>query len=123
MSGGFVLDTNIIIAFFKEDVAVLEHPKDADELFVPALVLGELRYGARKSGRVRANLDRIDAFETVVSVVPVNAATAQHYGVTKKALRAEGRPLPEKDIWIAAVASQHGLTAGSLPGGPDQPSS
>jgi tRNA(fMet)-specific endonuclease VapC len=110
MTGSFVLDTNIIIAFFKDDVAVLEHLKDADELFVPAVVLGELRYGARKSGRARANLDRIDAFETVVSVLPVNAATAQHYGVIKEALHTRGRPLPENDIWIAAVASQHGLT-------------
>ena len=44
----------------------------------------------------------------MVSVLPVNAATAEHYGIVKEVLRAKGRPLPENDIWIAAAA-QHGL--------------
>ena len=83
------------------DAAVLEHLKAADELFVPAVVLGELSYGARKSGKAQVNLDRIRDFEAVVS--------AEHYGIIKEALRAKGRPLPENDIWIAAVAVQHGL--------------
>ena len=109
MSGSFVLDTNIIIAFFKEDGAVLEHVKASDELFVPAVVLGELRYGARKSAQIQANLERIRSFEAVASILPVNATTAEHYGIIKEALRTKGRPLPENDIWIAAVAVQHGL--------------
>ena len=66
MSGSFVLDTNIVIAFFQEDAAVLEHLTVADELFVPAVVLGELSYGARKSRQVQVNLDRIKDFEAVV---------------------------------------------------------
>ena len=105
MSGSFALDTNIVIAFFREDAAVLAHVKAADALFVPAVVLGELRYGARKSGQIQANLDRVQAFEAVVSVLPVNAGTAEHYGIIKDVLRAKGRPLPENDIWIAAVAA------------------
>ena len=32
------------------------------------------------------------------------------YGEIKTALRRLGRPLPENDIWIAAIAIQHGLT-------------
>ena len=91
------------------DGPILEHLKAADELFVPAVVLGELRYGARKSRRVQVNLDRIKDFEAVSSVLPVNATTAEHYGIVKEALRAKGRPLPENDIWIAVVAVQHGL--------------
>ena len=35
--------------------------------------------------------------------------SADHYGIIREALRAKGRPLPENDIWIAAVAVQHGL--------------
>ena len=88
---------------------VLEHLNAVDELFVPAVVLGELRYGARKSRQAQVNLDRIRDFEAAVSVLPVSAATAEHYGIVKEALRAKGRPLPENDIWIAAIAVQHGL--------------
>ena len=31
------------------------------------------------------------------------------YGEIKNALRIKGRPLPENDIWIAALARQHDL--------------
>ena len=44
------------------------------------------------------------------SSVPVcDGETAQYYGEVKNLLRAKGRPLPESDIWVAAVALQHGL--------------
>jgi tRNA(fMet)-specific endonuclease VapC len=32
------------------------------------------------------------------------------YGEVKNALRLKGHPIPENDIWIAAVAHQHDLT-------------
>jgi tRNA(fMet)-specific endonuclease VapC len=35
---------------------------------------------------------------------------ARQYGVIKNALRAKGRPIPENDIWIAAIAMQYHLT-------------
>ena len=34
---------------------------------------------------------------------------AREYGRLKNDLWAKGRPLPENDIWIAAVASHHNL--------------
>jgi tRNA(fMet)-specific endonuclease VapC len=40
----------------------------------------------------------------------VDAITAQHYGRIRNDLRAIGRPVPENDLWIAAIARQHGLT-------------
>ena len=36
--------------------------------------------------------------------------TARHYGQVKNQLRVKGRPIPENDLWIAAVARQHALT-------------
>jgi len=38
------------------------------------------------------------------------ATTAQQYGDIKNQLRAKGRPIPENDIWIAAIAMQYQLT-------------
>jgi tRNA(fMet)-specific endonuclease VapC len=35
--------------------------------------------------------------------------TARYYAELKNALRLKGHPIPENDIWIAAVALQHGL--------------
>jgi tRNA(fMet)-specific endonuclease VapC len=44
------------------------------------------------------------------TVLSCDAGTAAQYGEIKNQLRAKGRPLPENDIWIAAIAIQHGLT-------------
>lgn len=38
------------------------------------------------------------------------AETSQQYGKIKNGLRVKGRPIPENDIWIAAICKQHGLT-------------
>jgi tRNA(fMet)-specific endonuclease VapC len=110
VSGRFLLDTNIVIAIFAAEPAVLERVATVDEVFVPAITLGELYYGAQKSTRSEANINRIDAFSTTMAILGCDEATARQYGRIKDELRAKGRPIPENDIWIAAVAMQHGLT-------------
>jgi tRNA(fMet)-specific endonuclease VapC len=110
MNGRYLLDTNIVIVLFAQDASVQEHLAGAAEVSVPSIVLGELYYGARKSARVEANLTRMDEFATRIPVLGHDTATARHYGQIKDLLRAKGRPLPENDIWIAAVAQQHQLT-------------
>lgn len=109
MSGRFLLDTNVVIALFAGDAAVQQHLEQAEEVFVPSIVLGELYFGARKSGRVKENLARIDEFATNSSVLACDTDTAKEYGVIKNALREKGRPIPENDIWIAAIARQYEL--------------
>ncbi len=49
MSGRYLLDTNIIIALFANDIAVNNHLVNAEEIFIPSIAVGELFYGARKS--------------------------------------------------------------------------
>jgi len=110
MNGRFLLDTNIIIAFFAEDRSVREHMEQAEEVFVPSIVLGELYFGAWKSGRAGQNLERIDKFAARNTVLACDRETARHYGVIKNVLREKGRPIPENDIWIAAIARQYDLT-------------
>ena len=108
MSGRFLLDTSIVIALFAEDTSVEEHLKEAGEVFIPGIVLGELYFGVRKSGRIRQNLKRIDELAISSAVLACDLGTAREYGEIKGAL--QGRPIPENDIWIAAIARQHGLT-------------
>ena len=109
MSGSYLLDTNIIIGLFAGEASIIDNLQQADEIFIPSIALGELHYGARKSGRARQNLDRIEEFVENVIVVGCDAATARQYGDVKNRLRQKGRPLPENDIWIAALALQYGL--------------
>lgn len=43
-------------------------------------------------------------------VLGCDAETARRYGEVKNGLRQKGRPIPENDIWIAAIALQYDLT-------------
>lgn len=110
MSGRFLLDTNIVIALWANDEAVTHQLAAASEIFIPIIVLGELYYGARKSVWSEKNIARIDEFAARNSIVSCDLSTAQRYGEIKNSLRAKGRPIPENDLWIAALSLQYGLT-------------
>jgi tRNA(fMet)-specific endonuclease VapC len=110
MSGRYLLDTNIIIALFADEASVRTKLAQADEVFIPSIAIGELYYGARKSGRTQDNLARVDELVANSAVLGCDAETARRYGEVKNGLRIKGRPLPENDIWIAALALQYNLT-------------
>ena len=109
MSGSVLLDTNILIALFASEPVVLARLAAAPEVFVPAVAIGELYYGAVRSSHPETNIARIEAFAKTAVVIGCDVGTARHYGTIKNDLRAKGRPIPENDIWIAAVARQHNL--------------
>jgi tRNA(fMet)-specific endonuclease VapC len=94
MSGRFLLDTNIVIALFADEAIIKDNLAQASEVFIPSIVIGELCYGARKSGRVGANLARIDELVAGSTTLVCDAETARQYGEVKNKLRLKGRPLP-----------------------------
>ncbi|MDP2844864.1 MAG: type II toxin-antitoxin system VapC family toxin [Candidatus Methanoperedens sp.] len=108
MSGRFLLDTNAVIALFSSETSVKEHLAKAEEVFVSSIVLGELYYGAFKSDRTD-KLKRIDDFAAACAVLCCDRDTAKEYGSIKSRLLEKGTPIPENDIWISAIARQHGL--------------
>lgn len=109
MSGRFLLDTNIVIALFAGEDNVKKYLEQAEEVFASSIVLGELYFGARKSGRIGENLVRIDEFALRAPILGCDMDTAKEYGAIKNMLRMKGRPIPENDIWIAAITRQYGL--------------
>lgn len=109
MSGKVLVDTNVIIALFAGDPAIVERLQRQVSVFLCAPVLGELRYGAMASARVHENLARLDQFARALMVLACDADTAVSYATVKFELRQKGRPIPENDVWIASIARQHGL--------------
>jgi len=109
MSGRFLLDTNIVIALFANEEIVKNNLAQANEVFIPSIIIGELYYGARKSGKTQANLTRVDELLANSTILVCDVKTAQRYGEVKNKLRLKGRPLPENDVWIVALALQHQL--------------
>ncbi|MFZ0311168.1 MAG: type II toxin-antitoxin system VapC family toxin [Candidatus Korobacteraceae bacterium] len=105
-----MLDTNAVIALFTGEPAAAQRFESDDAVFLCVHVLGELRYGALASSRVAENLARLERFTTLIPVLPCDAETVVHYADIRFGLRKRGKPIPENDIWIAAIARQHGLT-------------
>jgi tRNA(fMet)-specific endonuclease VapC len=113
MTGSFLLDTNIVIALFDTDPRVLHALATAQAVFTASIVLGELYYGAFYSSQVAKHLTQVTAFAQRSSVLACDDRTAHYYGQIKANLRAKGKPIPENDIWIAALALQHQLVISS----------
>lgn len=109
MSGKVLVDTNIVIALFAGDPGTTAYLDKCSELFLCVPVLGELWYGALASSRVKENLHRLQQFAGRLMILSCDAGTAPHFGEIKFGLRKKGRPTPDNDIWIAAIAQQHGL--------------
>ena len=109
MSGRFILDTNIVIAIFNGETSIKEHLLKADEVFISSTVLGELFFGAFKSKRSKTNLKTISNFADSITILNCDKDTAQQYGIVKNKLLDKGKPIPENDLWIAAVAMQNDL--------------
>ena len=110
MNGKHLLDTNIIVALFKNDENVRNQMAASPEVFAPAIAVGELYYGAQHSAHVEENMNHVREFAKSTTVLACDIATAEHYGQIKNELKTKGHPLPENDIWIAAIARQHSLT-------------
>jgi len=104
-----LLDTNIVIALLQGDDTVLSNLDQAPEVFIPAVALGELFFRAAKSGRPSENIAKVEQFATGRAIVSCDLGVAREYGRLTQLLKEKGRPLPENDIWIAAMAKHHGM--------------
>ncbi|MDB4921928.1 type II toxin-antitoxin system VapC family toxin [Mucilaginibacter sp.] len=103
-----LLDTSIIIHTFKNnDLTTQLHT--FSEIFIPSIAVGELYYGAYRSANVKKHLDQLHQFLQNYAVLMPDVATADFYGGIKAALKNKGKPIPENDIWIAAIAVQFNL--------------
>ena len=104
-----ILDTNAISAMAEDDRDILPVLRVHPQIRVPVIALGEYRHGILGSRR-RAELEGwLSALLAVTPVLAVVEATSLHYAAIVRELRSVGRPIPINDIWIAALARQHGL--------------
>ena len=110
LTNGFLLDTNAVIPMLRQDESALASLEQAEgSIFISVITPGELRFGARKSGRIEENLQRIEEFAAESEVLLCDEETSHLYGEVKDGLRRKGCPIPENDIWISATALQNGI--------------
>jgi tRNA(fMet)-specific endonuclease VapC len=104
-----ILDTNAVSALLAGEEKVNDLLSAIERPHLPVVVIGEYLYGLKSSThhkRLRALLEMLIR-ESIVLLV--DEPTAEHYAEVRNELRDKGRPIPENDVWIAALARQHGL--------------
>jgi tRNA(fMet)-specific endonuclease VapC len=105
------LDANRYTDLCRGEVSVVEAIELADEVWLPFIVLGELRAGfavGTQGPRNEAVLRRF-LLKSRVGVLYADDQTTHHYAALYRQLRKQGTPIPTNDIWIAALVLQHSL--------------
>jgi tRNA(fMet)-specific endonuclease VapC len=103
------LDTNQAIAVLNATGDVAKKFQNYDEICLPVPVVGELRFGALNSQHVTENISRIEFLVSHCAVLDINIRTSEIYSRIRMELKKKGTPIPENDIWIAAVCLENHL--------------
>ena len=103
-----ILDTNALSAVADDEPAAVRLFRDSASIELPAIVLGEYRFGIAQSRRRKEYEKWLDLLIAATRVLPVDEDTAAHYALVRAELKKAGKPIPSNDLWIA-VARQHRL--------------
>lgn len=106
------LDTNRYTDLCRDNKSAFETVELADEVWLPFIVLGELRAGFALGSQGPNNEAVLRRFllKPRVRVLYADEQTTHHYAVVFRQLRKQGTPIPTNDMWIAALVLQHSLT-------------
>ena len=104
-----ILDTNALSALADGDPALGAALKPVTGVAVTVITLGEYRYGIRLSRHRTAHETWLDTVLGLYRILPVDDATTVSYALLRHELKRVGRLIPTNDLWIAAIAKQHGL--------------
>ncbi len=105
------LDTNRYTDLCRGLTSVVDTVELADEVWLPFIVLGELRAGfavGTQGPRNEAVLRRF-LLKPHVGILYPDEQTTYHYAAVYRQLRTQGTPIPTNDMWIAALVLQHSL--------------
>jgi len=105
------LDTNRMTDLFQGDKELADRLGVCEEVWIPLIVLAEIKagfYGGNQRHRNEVLLQRLLAKKTVGVLLP-GRETAEQYARLFVQLKRAGTPVPDNDLWIAALALEHDL--------------
>ena len=105
------LDTNRYTDLYRGDASAIETVERADEVWLPFIVLGELRAGFAVGSQEQRNEAALRRFllKPGINVLYADEQTTHHYAAVYRQLRKQGTPIPTNDMWIAALVLQYSL--------------
>ncbi len=106
-----LIDTNIYSHALRGTPEVVEILRSTSRIAISAISVGELLSGFKGGKREKQNRNELAQFldSPRVHLFSIDDETAEFYASILNALKSSGRPIPTNDIWISAVALQHGL--------------
>lgn len=105
------LDTNAYSDFMRGDASRVHLVRTARQIFLPLIVLAELRAGFAAGNQESTNAANLQRFlnSPRVTVLLPDEQTTHHYAQLFLQLRRNAVAIPTNDLWIAALAVQHHL--------------
>lgn len=103
------LDTNAYSGHYKADPVAVALVAAVAQIWLPAIVLGELRAGFLNGSKSAANELHLQAFLALpyLAVANITEVTSRHFATISQQLRSVEQPIPANDMWIAATAMEH----------------
>jgi len=106
-----VLDTNIYCDYaegISETVDIIA--KNNENIYIPSIVIGELRYGFMKGSRWNFNNNKLRHVinRLNINIIDVDQDVAKKYAIIYKSLVIKGKKIPINDVWIAACCMEVG---------------
>lgn len=105
------LHTNCYVDLCKGADATAQLVATAETVYMPFVVVAELRAGFAVGRRAAENERVLRRFlmKDGVAVLFADDETTHHYAAVFRQLRLQGTPIPTNDIWIGALVLQHNL--------------
>ena len=106
----YLLDTNIIIFFFKGKFGIADKMKKVgiENCYISEITLAELKYGALNSANPEKHLKEVEELIAYLSIIPITSAI-DHYAKEKARLRKSGALIDDFDLLIGATASANNM--------------
>lgn len=106
-----LVDTDIYIEFLRGDENINSILSSADFIAFSVISVGEILAGFKISGDEKKYLKELDEFlySPRLIIYDIDSETSEFYAKIYSELRIAGNPIPTNDMWIAALALQHGI--------------
>ena len=104
-----ILDTNALSAYLDRMPEAVEIVSEARELAIPVIVAGEFTFGIAQSRHREAYERSLRRMLDRCTILDVGIATARHYAAIRLELKGGGKPIPNNDVWIAALSRQYAM--------------
>ena len=102
----YLLDTNILIYFFKDfgNVAEMLFSKSPKDIAISTITLYELEVGIAKSNNSRKRKKQLESLASCINILPFTSKEAEASAKIRAGLENQGMPIGPLDNLIAGTA-------------------